>query len=205
MSNNFPPYRENRYESWLTESYHGDSRPHAVTQHLSDPTAPELSMVVETYMYQDATTSSGSEQGSALADDEHFIRKSEEEVGKEPDGRILFIWDVIVKLLYGAGCWVYPKPKWWLRIIEGDDNEDDDLWLWVDGDKEWLTKQDILHWEGLSPKDVLSAQSALRRRIARKQYPPVTRRNAKRLFTLMWLMAPRKMPKFSKSKRCLQH
>ncbi|KAI6029883.1 hypothetical protein PISMIDRAFT_680709, partial [Pisolithus microcarpus 441] len=44
MSPNFPSDRQNRYQSWLRESYHGDSRPHAVNPHLSDPTAPTLSM-----------------------------------------------------------------------------------------------------------------------------------------------------------------
>ncbi|KIK21974.1 hypothetical protein PISMIDRAFT_680723, partial [Pisolithus microcarpus 441] len=35
---------DNRYQRRPTESFHGDSRLHAVTRHPSDPTAPELSM-----------------------------------------------------------------------------------------------------------------------------------------------------------------
>ncbi|KIK21958.1 hypothetical protein PISMIDRAFT_527033 [Pisolithus microcarpus 441] len=225
---------ENRHQRWLTESYHGDSGLHAVTQHISDPTAPELSMpkyvtplamlrttantslqrspvgsveghgdgpsVVGTYMSQDPTTS-GSQQGSALADDDHFIRKPEEELRREPDRRMRFVWRVIEKLLDEMGCDDCPRRReLWLRIIEGDD-DDDDLWLWVDGDEEWLTKQGILPDRAIPDStDWLSAQSALRRRIAWKRYPPVTARNQKvrnaaikqRACAIAWLVASSK-------------
>ncbi|KAI5989548.1 hypothetical protein EDD15DRAFT_1305392 [Pisolithus albus] len=129
--------------------------------------------VVEPYMSQDPTARSGSQRGGALGDDEHFIWKSEEELKKEPDTRMIFIWNVIADLTYGVGCWNCPERReLWLRIIEGDD-DDDDLWLWVDGDEERLTKRNRiprLRWP--DPIDWPSAQSALRQRVTQRRYPP---------------------------------
>ncbi|KAI6001450.1 hypothetical protein EDD15DRAFT_2361856 [Pisolithus albus] len=152
---------------------------------------------VEPYMSQDPTTRSGSQRGSALADDERFVRRSEEELGEEPDTRMKFVWHVIKESLYDeVDCCSGPgERELWLRTIEGDD-EDNDLWLWVDGDEE-LTKQDRGYWGYICSADWLSAQSALRRRVARKRYPPATARNEKvrnarpeqRICAIAWLIA----------------
>ncbi|KAI5989521.1 hypothetical protein EDD15DRAFT_1304036 [Pisolithus albus] len=233
MSDNFPPYRENRNQSLPTESYHGDSRLHADAQRLSDPTAPELftpnfvtpsmlkktaktslqrspmasveghgdgTNLVETYKSQDPTTSCMSQRGSALADDVRFMWRSEEEPRNlEPDGRVKFVWNVIGFLLCQVKGYDCPRgQELWLRVIEGDDNEDD-LWLWVDGDEEWLREQTWI-WGDPDPTDWPSAQSALRRRIARKRYPPPTARNEKvrnatpeqRACAITWLIASSK-------------
>ncbi|KAI6039536.1 hypothetical protein EDC04DRAFT_1698850 [Pisolithus marmoratus] len=96
------------------------------------------------------------------------------------DCRASFVFGVIQKLLRLA-CDFYPCPKLrglWLQIIEG--LVDDDVWLWVDGDEEWLP---------------------LRRRIALQRYPTVTgshgKRNerirsatpAQRVCAIAWLIA----------------
>ncbi|KAI6029881.1 hypothetical protein PISMIDRAFT_680718 [Pisolithus microcarpus 441] len=154
-------------------------------------------------MSQDPTTSSGSEQGSALADDEHFIRRSAEELRKELDVRMRFVWRVIESLLLDeVKCYCCPRvEELWFSIIEGDDDDDDDdLWLWVDGDEKWLTKQNIRYWMKPDPTAWPSAQSALRRRIARKRYPPATARNEKvrnatpeqRICAIAWLIVSSK-------------
>ncbi|KAI6029890.1 hypothetical protein BKA83DRAFT_4489804 [Pisolithus microcarpus] len=151
--------------------------------------------VVETDMSQESTTDSVSRRGSACADDEC----SEEELRIELDERMVYIWEVIGRLL-NKKCRDCPKKReLWLSIIEG--NTDDDLWLWVDGDEEWLREQQIISCSGYpDPTDRPNAQSALRRRIARKRYPPVTARNEKvrnatpekRACAIAWLVASSK-------------
>ncbi|KAI6009206.1 hypothetical protein PISMIDRAFT_478548 [Pisolithus microcarpus 441] len=158
--------------------------------------------VVEPYVSQDPTSRSGSQRGSALVDDEHFVRRSEEELRKVPDRRMVFIFRVITELLDEAVYHYCPRvEELWLRIVEGDD-DDDDLWLWVDGDEEWLStsKGEILYWGSPLPGHWLSARSALRRRITRKRYPPATARNEKvrgatpeqRISAIAWLIASSK-------------
>ncbi|KAI6160452.1 hypothetical protein EDD17DRAFT_813006 [Pisolithus thermaeus] len=94
------------------------------------------SNMVETDMSQDHTTSSKSWQSSALADDERFMRRSEGQQVYE-DRRMGFIWRLIKVLLNRVDCYDCPRTReLWLSIIEGE--ADDDLWLWVDGDEEWL-------------------------------------------------------------------
>ncbi|KIJ58610.1 hypothetical protein HYDPIDRAFT_34002 [Hydnomerulius pinastri MD-312] len=60
----------------------------------------------------------------------------------------------------------------WLRMIEGDDSGDD-IWLWVDGDEEWMQEhcdRDYFHHRPeLKQKDWADAQEALRRRLDREQ------------------------------------
>ncbi|KAI6001452.1 hypothetical protein EDD15DRAFT_1680960 [Pisolithus albus] len=153
---------------------------------------------VEPYMSQDPTTRSGSQRGSVLADDEHFVRRSEEELRKEKDWRMWFVQHVIEELLSDeVKCYSCSgRQELWLRMIEGND-DDDDLWLWVDGDEEWLTKQDRHYWGYIDPTDWLSARSALSRRISRKRCPPLTGRNEKvrnarpeqRICAIAWLIA----------------
>ncbi|KAI6009208.1 hypothetical protein PISMIDRAFT_19375 [Pisolithus microcarpus 441] len=137
--------------------------------------------VVETDMSQEPTTNSVSQRGSACADDERYIRRSEEELRKEPDWRMRFVWRVIEELLEKVECWDCSRmEESWLRIIEGDCNDDDDdPWLWVDGDEKWLTKQEEFHWIQPDPSDWLGARSALRRRVTQRRYPSATARNEK--------------------------
>ncbi|KIO08839.1 hypothetical protein M404DRAFT_997039 [Pisolithus tinctorius Marx 270] len=90
----------------------------------------------------------------------------------------------------------------WLRLIEGD--VDDDVWLWVDGDEEWLRSKEpywhlLYNWE-LTQRDWVRAESALRRRAAQQRCPPVTDRNQRvrsatpkqRLSAIAWLIASSK-------------
>ncbi|KAI6148909.1 hypothetical protein BKA82DRAFT_997023 [Pisolithus tinctorius] len=90
----------------------------------------------------------------------------------------------------------------WLRLIEGD--VDDDVWLWVDGDEEWLRSEEpgwhsLYDWR-LVGEDWVNAESALRRRVAQRRYPPATARNQKvrsatpgqRLCAIAWLIASSK-------------
>ncbi|KAI6094894.1 hypothetical protein F5141DRAFT_1222960 [Pisolithus sp. B1] len=146
-------------------------------------------------MFEGSTTSM-SRQGIASADDEHFIRRSEEELRKEPDWRMVLVWHVIRRLLEDVACYGCPRRREvWLSIIEG--NADDDLWLWADGDKDWLTKQEIPNLGMALPTDWLGAQSALRRRVTQQRYPPVTGRNERvrsalpqqRFCAIAWLIA----------------
>ncbi|KAI6029869.1 hypothetical protein PISMIDRAFT_680755 [Pisolithus microcarpus 441] len=111
-----------------------------------------------------------------------------------------FVWCVIEWLLDEVEFWDCPRRReLWLRIIEGDD-DDDNLWLWVDDDEDWLTKQNTLHWGFLGPADWLGAQSALRRRVTQKRCPPATARNEKvrnatpeqRIYVIAWLIASSK-------------
>ncbi|KAI6113832.1 hypothetical protein EV401DRAFT_154293 [Pisolithus croceorrhizus] len=92
--------------------------------------------VVATDMSQDPTTMS--QRGNALADDERFIRRSEEELREDQDRRMEYVWGVIEWIAWEGDCRDSLKEhQLWLSIIEGNV---DDVWLWVDGDEEWLTK-----------------------------------------------------------------
>ncbi|KIJ06147.1 hypothetical protein PAXINDRAFT_20648 [Paxillus involutus ATCC 200175] len=60
-------------------------------------------------------------------------------------------------------------------MIEGNDDVDE-IWLWVDGDEEWVRQnRHTSGWDGwpqLEKEDWVAAQSALRRRIERTQLTP---------------------------------
>ncbi|KAI6027211.1 hypothetical protein EDC04DRAFT_165727 [Pisolithus marmoratus] len=119
--------------------------------------------------------------------------------------RVTFVFDVINKWLRLA-CDFDPCPKvreLWLQIVEG--LVDDDVWLWADGDEEWLRGNQGLCWGIGLPRDGWAdAQSALRRRIAEQRYPTVTgiheKRNerirnatpAQRICAIAWLIASSK-------------
>ncbi|KAI6141217.1 hypothetical protein BKA82DRAFT_22726 [Pisolithus tinctorius] len=88
----------------------------------------------------------------------------------------------------------------WLRLIEGD--VDDDVWLWADGDSEWLRSEEP-DWAPrgmLTEDDWVSAESALRRRVNQRRYPLLTDRNQRvrsatpeqRLSVIAWLIASSK-------------
>ncbi|KAF9220219.1 hypothetical protein BS17DRAFT_787726 [Gyrodon lividus] len=53
--------------------------------------------------------------------------------------RVMFIYDVLWDAIPHGLCYAVWCPDiWdqWLQMLEGDDSEDD-IWLWVDGDKDW--------------------------------------------------------------------
>ncbi|KAF9220216.1 hypothetical protein BS17DRAFT_350566 [Gyrodon lividus] len=57
----------------------------------------------------------------------------------------------------------------WLRMIEGDDSGDD-VWLWADGDEDWIRKNaSRMDWLQLKEEQWTAARSALRRRLERTQ------------------------------------
>ncbi|KAI6097193.1 hypothetical protein F5141DRAFT_1220199 [Pisolithus sp. B1] len=151
---------------------------------------------VETDMFEGSTTRS--QRSSALADDERLIRRPEEEP-REGDWRMRFVWGVIRTVLDGVQWYACPRRREvWLSIIEG--NADDDLWLWADGDTDWLAKHEKPYSRWLDPDDWLDAQSALRRRVTLQRYPPATARNEKvrsatpeqRVSAIAWLIASSK-------------
>ncbi|KAI6021091.1 hypothetical protein EDC04DRAFT_2901439 [Pisolithus marmoratus] len=228
-------YLEKGHQSRLTESYDVDPSVLAVPpQLLWAPTRPESSLrefVTPTASKNTEnanlksshstdsveghgdgtngveTSKSGRyQQGCALADDERFIRWSEDMLGGWEGGRPSFVLGVIQKLLEEA-CDSSPCPKvgtLWLQIIEG--NADDDVWLWVDGDEAWLRENRMLYWDSRLPSqsEWADAQSALRRRIALQRYPTVTgsygKRNervrnatpAQRVCAIAWLISSSK-------------
>ncbi|KAI6148921.1 hypothetical protein BKA82DRAFT_997035 [Pisolithus tinctorius] len=228
MSFSYPPScSENAYPSILTNSSDGDRRvaqrgwgPSSFVSNLDTPLMSEdaahtnfqhshsggslegldgsTSTVVR--MSQDVNTVR-SQQGSVLADDECFIRRRSE--GEPPkEWTVLFIFDVIRGLMDGVlryRCLVLEEL--WLRLIEGD--VDDDVWLWVDGDEEWLRSEEPDWHSSHDPylsENLASAQSALRRRVAQQRCPPATARNQRvrsatpgqRLAVIVWLIASSK-------------
>ncbi|KAI6130765.1 hypothetical protein EDD16DRAFT_1025079 [Pisolithus croceorrhizus] len=131
---------------------------------------------VEADMFKGSTTSR-SQRSSALAYDERLIRRPEEEP-REGDWRMRFVCGVLERLLPEKACYGCPRRREvWLSIIEG--NADDDLWLWADGDTDWLAKHEKPYLALLNPDKRLDAQSALRRRVTLQRYPPATARNEK--------------------------
>ncbi|KAI5986568.1 hypothetical protein EDC04DRAFT_1540002 [Pisolithus marmoratus] len=131
-------------------------------------------------MFPDPTARS--QRTNALADDERFIQRS-----KEVPARAGFLFYVIHKLLVEDFHFHFcPKAReLWLRILEG--KTDDDVWLWVEGDEEWLRENPVPYREttrmnawSLSESDLVDAQSALRCRVAKQRYPTVTGRHGSR-------------------------
>ncbi|KAI6141243.1 hypothetical protein BKA82DRAFT_729849 [Pisolithus tinctorius] len=55
---------------------------------------------------------------------------------------VLFVFRVICCLMDRLWCSCRMRQALWLRLIEGD--VDDDVWLWVDGDEEWLRSEEPL-------------------------------------------------------------
>ncbi|KAI6021109.1 hypothetical protein EDC04DRAFT_3143922 [Pisolithus marmoratus] len=130
---------------------------------------------VDTGMTQDIGSISKHPQGGVLEADERFIQSGWESL-KEPERRMALVFDVIHRLLM---YFSYSKLReLWLRIIEGE--ADDDMWLWVDGDEEWLCEQEWKWWIVPNESDWVCAQSALRRRIVQQRYPSVTGSHGKR-------------------------
>ncbi|KAI6000354.1 hypothetical protein F5J12DRAFT_928543 [Pisolithus orientalis] len=151
MSFSYPPScSENAYPSMLTNSSNGDRRvaqrgwrPSSFVSNLGTSlmskdaayTSFQRSHSGGSLEGLDSSTSTVvrmsqdvmSQQGSALADDESFIRRRSE--GEPPkEWRMLFIFDVIQDLMGRMRHYhCRMRQALWLRLIEGD--VDDDVWL----------------------------------------------------------------------------
>ncbi|KIM70924.1 hypothetical protein SCLCIDRAFT_1207123 [Scleroderma citrinum Foug A] len=110
-----------------------------------------------------------------LADDIACVELSADDLALRGHFRILVVLKAIVR---GTGHhWqVHPKVReLWIRMIEGNDLTDD-VWLWMDGDEEWLRGHlgpDIPnHWFRYRNIEVdrVDGQSALRRRINQSRH-----------------------------------
>ncbi|KAI6021088.1 hypothetical protein EDC04DRAFT_381297 [Pisolithus marmoratus] len=98
------------------------------------------------------------------------------------DYRAALVLGVIHELRNGIYRFhVCPKIQaLWLQILEGE--VDDDLWLWVDGDEEWL-RENLVPYLGIhlpAGSEWADAQSALRCRVTHQRYPTVTGSHGKR-------------------------
>ena len=113
-----------------------------------------------------------------LEDDLACVNLSADDLACRKDYRMAVIFDAIRKATqHTCHCWrgnLCPKLReLWLEVIEGSDTTDD-MWLWVDGDEQWLREKSSL-WHlvqysfGVATHkgDWLDSQSALRRRIHR--------------------------------------
>ncbi|KAL4079720.1 hypothetical protein J3A83DRAFT_1149563 [Scleroderma citrinum] len=109
-------------------------------------------------------------RSNILADDIAFVDLSADELPLRESSRVSVIYCAIRKatdhwcpLGYDFMC---PKLReLWIQMIEGD-NSTDDVWLWVDGDEEYIRKGQLsLFVRDISESDWVDAQSALRRRI----------------------------------------
>ncbi|KAL4072426.1 hypothetical protein V8B97DRAFT_1844741, partial [Scleroderma yunnanense] len=112
-----------------------------------------------------------------LADDITCVNLSIDDLALRRDSRM----SIIFLAIHGATnhcChlrWTCICPKireLWIRMIEGDDPTED-IWLWVDGDEEWIRKQDLPNFfqqevDVINKSDWTDAQSALRHRISQK-------------------------------------
>ena len=113
-----------------------------------------------------------------LEDDLACVNLSADDLACRKDYRMAVIFDAIRKATqHTCHCWrgnLCPKLReLWLEVIEGSDTTDD-MWLWVDGDEQWLReKSSLRHLVQYSfgvathKGDWLDSQSALRRRIHR--------------------------------------
>ncbi|KAI6141193.1 hypothetical protein BKA82DRAFT_22700 [Pisolithus tinctorius] len=225
MSFSYPPScSENVYPRILTNSSDGDQRvaqrgwgPSSVVPNFDTPSMSKdaaytsfqrshsggslegLDGSTSTVVRVSQDVNTVSQQGSALADDECFIRRRSE--GKPlKEWRIVFIFRVICCLMDEMRHYFCRLRKaLWFKLIEGD--VDDDVWLWVDGDEEWLRSKGpywhpVYDWM-FTEDDWVSAESALRRRVDQQRFPPVTDRNQRvrsatpeqRLCAIAWLIA----------------
>ncbi|KAF9234058.1 hypothetical protein BU15DRAFT_66049 [Melanogaster broomeanus] len=112
-----------------------------------------------------------------LDDDLKFVQLDPNEEHREIS-RVAFVYSVLCDSVHGDFYderKICPElRKLWLRMIEGD-HSGDDIWLWVDGDEQWIQVQVKIgplpmHW--MPARDLADAQSALRRRIERVQRTP---------------------------------
>ncbi|KIJ06592.1 hypothetical protein PAXINDRAFT_20221 [Paxillus involutus ATCC 200175] len=114
---------------------------------------------------------------TVLCDDLNFVTLHPDELGSDHTCRVSFVYWVLRRRLSLHGCesQCLKARQLWLQMIEGDDDVDE-IWLWVDGDEEWLRQnRDTCgrwFWPKLEEEDLVAAQSALRRRIERTQLTP---------------------------------
>ncbi|KIJ61124.1 hypothetical protein HYDPIDRAFT_31631 [Hydnomerulius pinastri MD-312] len=133
---------------------------------------------------------SNSQTCGVLQDDLNFVALNCGQIGDQDALRARFVWGVLYKSS-PVGCGqgvVCPRFRdLWLRMIEGDDSGDD-IWLWADGDEEWIQenrhKRHFPKGPELEKRDWADAQQALRRRLEREQHIslPSTTRNANPTF-----------------------
>ncbi|KAI6027232.1 hypothetical protein EDC04DRAFT_3142868, partial [Pisolithus marmoratus] len=193
FSNSSPwSFSEIRHQSSFILDHHSSNL--ATDQPLWDPTPPQS--FVTRFVAPSMTTntentnlpsspSTDSVQGNGDSDNGVETGGSQDPTTRSMDCRASFVFGVIYRLLLHLACNPFCCSKvraLWLQILEGI--TDDDVWLWVDGDEEWLReKQNKLYrmqpWE-LSRSQWADAQSALRRRIAQQRYPTVTGSHGKR-------------------------
>ncbi|KIJ08675.1 hypothetical protein PAXINDRAFT_18196 [Paxillus involutus ATCC 200175] len=113
---------------------------------------------------------------TVLCDDLNFVTLHPDGLGNDHVCRVSFVYWVLRGSLEWHGCESCPKAReLWLQMIEGNDDVDE-IWLWVDGDEEWIRQnRDTSRWHfwpKLEKDDWVAAQSALRRRIERTQLTP---------------------------------
>ena len=110
-----------------------------------------------------------------LADDIACVELSADDLALRGHFRILVILKAIVRGT--RQHWLlHPKVReLWIRMIEGNDLTDD-VWLWMDGDEEWLREYlgpdrnpSWFHCRNLK-SNCADAQSALRRRINQSRH-----------------------------------
>ncbi|KIJ13226.1 hypothetical protein PAXINDRAFT_100817 [Paxillus involutus ATCC 200175] len=112
---------------------------------------------------------------AVLRDDLNFVALRPDETDSDHVCRVSFVLWVLLSGMSWHECGsLCPKVSdLWLQMIEGTDDVDE-VWLWVDGDEEWIQQSGISgsYWSKFRVKlkeDWAAAQSALRRRMARSQ------------------------------------
>jgi len=114
------------------------------------------------------------QNSNILADDIACVEPSADDLALRGHFRIA----VILKAIdcgIRQYLWLHPKEReLWMRMIEGNDLTDD-VWLWMDGDEEWLREHGghnfIKYRSPKIPKgNWVDAQSALRRRINQSRH-----------------------------------
>ncbi|KAF8834729.1 hypothetical protein BDN67DRAFT_975802 [Paxillus ammoniavirescens] len=114
---------------------------------------------------------------TVLSDDLNFVTLHPGGLGSGHVCRVSFVyWVLHWCFVLDSSESLRPVRELWLQMIEGND-DGDDLWLWVDGDEEWIRQNiDTRRWVNYCPKlkeeNWVAAQSALRCRIKRAQFSP---------------------------------
>jgi len=118
------------------------------------------------------------QSSNILADDIACVKLSTDDLALQEDFRIVIILKAILEGTR-QNWWFHPKAReLWIRMIEGNDLTDD-VWLWMDGDEEWLQEHldsDFLKYRlpEIPKGDWVDAQSALHCRINQSRHPRST-------------------------------
>ena len=116
------------------------------------------------------------QSSNILTDDITCVELSIDDLALRGDFRIAVI---LIAILRGTWYrWLHPEAReLWIRMIEGNDLTDD-VWLWIDGDEEWLREhlgrgflEDWLPEIKIPKGDWVDAQLALRRRLNQSRHP----------------------------------